>query len=523
MARSTSRLAWSGGILVALALLASLPGCHRTLTPRIHSATDVPHPPADLPVLKVHMRTGELFVLESWLLVDEGRRLEGEGARYDLDRELLSRGDVRIDLDDVALFETNSPDVGTSGGAVTLGIVSVVTGGVAAYCASDPKACFGSCPTFYVEGGDPDRPAAEGFSASFARALEARDVDALPRAVGVSRRYTVTMRNEALETHAVRRVHLLAVPRPPEGRILAGVDGRFYPARRLPPAMACRAPEGECLAAVARAGGLERFSPADPHNLARREVVEVEFAPATGRLGLVLTARQTLLSTHLFYQSLAYFGSRAGEYLARLERGGPALASQATGLARALGPLEVLVSEGHGPWRRIGVFDEAGPIASDVQVLPFQTRGTGRLRVRLTQARGHWRLDQVALVRLGEVVTPTRLSPMSVERGGVVDRRAQRRLEQEDVHLPTYPGDTYELTFALPRPGDELELFLESEGYYYEWMREEWLKEEDPEMAALVLLDPSEALRRMAGPFKGHEAALERAFWDSRFRRESEP
>ena len=36
---------------------------------------------------------------------------------------------------------------------------------------------------------------------------------------------------------------------------------------------------------------------------------------------------------------------------------------------------------------------------------------------------------------------------------------------------------------------------------------------------SLVLYDPEEALRRMAGPFKRHEPALERAFWASRFRK----
>jgi hypothetical protein len=38
-------------------------------------------------------------------------------------------------------------------------------------------------------------------------------------------------------------------------------------------------------------------------------------------------------------------------------------------------------------------------------------------------------------------------------------------------------------------------------------------------MASLVLSDPAEALRRMAGPFKQQEAGMERAFWTSRFRR----
>ncbi len=83
----------------------------------------------------------------------------------------------------------------------------------------------------------------------------------------------------------------------------------------------------------------------------------------------------------------------------------------------------------------------------------------------------------------------------------------------------TVPGDAYRLVFEVPEVDGELELFLESEGYYYEWMREEWLAEEDAAMASLVLSNPAEALRRMAGPFKRHEPEMERAFWASRYRR----
>ncbi len=92
-------------------------------------------------------------------------------------------------------------------------------------------------------------------------------------------------------------------------------------------------------------------------------------------------------------------------------------------------------------------------------------------------------------------------------------------IERDDAHLVTYPGDSYRIAFHLPEALDRLELFLETEDYYYEWMRGEWLAEEDPEMASLVLSDPEEALRRMAGSFKRHEPALERAFWASRYRR----
>ena len=77
----------------------------------------------------------------------------------------------------------------------------------------------------------------------------------------------------------------------------------------------------------------------------------------------------------------------------------------------------------------------------------------------------------------------------------------------------------HRVAFALPGPARDLELFLESEGYYYEWMRGEWLSEEDPGMALLALTDPHEALRRLAGPFQEREPGLERAFWSSRFRK----
>lgn len=505
--------------LVAAALIASLAGCHSVLTPELRSPEDVPVAHDDRLALKAHMMSGELYVLDSWRVVEDGRRLEGRGTLYSIAREPVREGPVSIEVAAVALFETNHPDKVSSLGTSLLGLMTTVTGALAAYCASDPKACFGSCPTFYLEGDSADRPVAEGFSSSFARVLEARDVDALRGARGDGRRLVLTMRNEALETHAVRRVRLLVAPRRNGERVLLGVDGGFYPAASLARPGACRAAEGSCLTAVEASGGSERFSSADPHDLAAREVVELEFVPSAGRLGLVLAARQTLLSTHLFYQSMAYFGSRAGDYLASLERGGPALAARATAMARVLGGIEVEVSEDDGEWRPVGTYDEAGPIAGDLQVVPFQATGRGPLRVRLRQAKGHWRIDQVALARLGPPLHPLPLEPTAVESGAVPDPEARELLGDAERHLVTFPGDVYRLVFDLPETQEGHELFLESEGYYYEWMRKEWLAEEDVEMASLVLLAPAEALRRLAGPFKRQEPFLERAFWASRFRR----
>jgi hypothetical protein len=106
-----------------------------------------------------------------------------------------------------------------------------------------------------------------------------------------------------------------------------------------------------------------------------------------------------------------------------------------------------------------------------------------------------------------------------VERDGLPDERARASLLDAGTHLVTHPGDSYRLTFRLP-PGDSpFELFLESEGFYYEWVRSEWLAEQDPRMAALALANPAEALRRLAPAYKAEEPFLERAFWASRFRK----
>jgi hypothetical protein len=503
---------------VALAL-ASLCACGGHVPPTLHAPDAPPRRTEHAKFLKVHMRSGELYLLESWQLNPQRTCIDGIGTRYSAAREAGPKGGHSIAVADVALLETDRPESASSGGMGVLGFMTTVLGALSIVCAVDPKGCFGSCPTFYVDERDSGRPLAEGFSSSIARSLEARDVDALfalpPRA---GRRLDLTMRNEALETHAVRRVRLLAVVRPRGGRVLAAPDGRFHEAFDLRPPDACRAPEGDCRAALAEWDAKERSSPADPVDLAMREEVGLEFPAASGPVGLVVGARQTLLSTFLFYQTMAHFGRGAGAFLAAVERDGSA-ARSALAMARVLGAIEASVAEGDGAYRRIGDFDEPGPIAGDVQVLPFEALGRGPIHVRLRLAKGHWRLGYVVLARLGRVVEPVAVDPSSVDKNGRRDESVRQTWRRGDGHVVTLPGDVFRIRFLLPRPRSELELFLESEGYYYEWMRSEWLQDESPELALLSVAQPEEALRRLAGPFKRHEPDLERAFWSSRFRR----
>ena len=310
----------------------------------------------------------------------------------------------------------------------------------------------------------------KGFSSSVAPSLEARDVDALYRVHPVGREFIVTMKNEALETHVVRRVRLLAAERPAGGRVIATVAGEFREATDLRAVEACRADEGDCFAKVRAFDSDERFSSTDGEDLARREVIELRLPAADGPRGLVIASRQTLASTYLFYQSLAWLGRSASDTLAALERGDSTVGGALTRLRDAVGGIEVLAETAGSGWVPAGEVREMGPLATDVVVVPLPADATGRVRLRL--ARGHWRIDYLASARLGARVEPLGIEPRSVT--------GARTFQPAQGPLTTLPGDVYTYSFRLPNDAGRYELFLESQGYYLEWMRDEWLSEENP-------------------------------------------
>jgi len=472
-----------------------------------------------VPFLKCHTDRGEVLVLSEWQVDEAKQSIVGKGIRYDSGRKAVERGPLTVPMAEVRLVETNEPRSVTKGHIVTLGVMTGVSLAVTAACLANPKACFGSCPTFYAADGSGELALqAEGFSASVARSLEATDVDALFTARPTGRDFQILMTNDALETHAVRSVRLLAVRQPDGGRVFHGGD-RFYSARSVHSPLACRSERGECLPAVVSVDDREYHSPADPENLAAREVIDLTFPAVAGPKGLVIAGRNTLLNTFLFYQVLAYMGLRADDWLIGLDQGGREAREFASGMGRVMGNVEVSVLTAVGRWVAIAAFEEVGPIAREVQLIPIPEKVAaelpeGVLRVRLTLARGNWKIDHVGLAEIDGEAAPVPIQVSRVTREGIADSDALDRLLDPDLYLITYPGDAYNLHFDLPE--ERLELFLETRGYYYEWMRREWLAEEDQMKAADALTDPVSALCRLAPAYKKIEGRMEEYFWRSR-------
>jgi hypothetical protein len=499
-------------LMLALAVLACAP---KVVRRSLHDPADLAALDQNSPYLKAHLPDGGLYILSDWRVDESARRLAGAGVFLDARRDTLDRGLFDLAVDEVAIFESNVLQISPA-----LAPLTVVTGlslALTIYCLNNPKACFGSCPTFHTGDGPLLLLQAEGFSASVAPALERTDLDALYRTVDPGPTLAVTVTNEALETHVIRHADLLVAPRPPDGRVLATTDDRLFRVLSLEPPRSGRGPEGDCTDLLRRFDGRERTSLADSVDLAARETLDLVFDPSTGdSLGLVVASRQSLLSTYLFYQGLAYLGEQAVPLLARI---GPerAFDPDTPSVGNLLGRIEVSVPAAGGGWRRVGAVGETGPLAVNVHLLPLGTDDLAGGRVRLRLTRGQWRLDWVALARLDGEVAPVRCAPVAVERSGRPDPAALADLTDPRRTLVTFPGDRlvlhYELPATVPRP----EVFLESRGYYLEWMRQAWLDEEDAGQAALMLRRPDLALRLLAPEFKALEPGMEEAFWGSRY------
>jgi hypothetical protein len=83
------------------------------------------------------------------------------------------------------------------------------------------------------------------------------------------------------------------------------------------------------------------------------------------------------------------------------------------------------------------------------------------------------------------------------------------------------PGDVYDLCFKMPDSPGEYELFLKSRGYYIEWMRDTWIKEESFMKAAIFFGFPRLFMKMAADDFKKIEPTIEESFWNSKYVRKN--
>ena len=519
---SKLKFPFSNRILISLIAITLIlqPGCSGNRIERITGDPDkmsLYKPSKEMPFIKLHMRNGNVYILNSWEIRHEENSVIGTGEQLDFNRVTVKKGKLKITFSEIVLAETNVIGGPNSGGLVA---ATVITGVFTIVCIANPKACFGSCPTFYANNGHDYFLQAEGFSSSISPSLEETDIDALYNAKPMSEIFELQLRNEAYETQVIRKANILALPRKQGNRVFSSESGKFFEANNLMGPTEAVGEEGDCSEKICTFDGVERFSAADSNNLAEKEFIELSFNNVSKvKKGLVIASRQTLLTTFLFYQGLSYMGKTAGEWLANLERNSSTVKEIINRPRKELGGIELLIETKNGTWKKIGEIGEHGPIATDIKAIPFDKEaGNSTLNVRLKMTKGLWRIDFIALADLIGEVNPISIFPSESFPKYTLDNcDVTRVLTNNDSVLVTYPGDKYFLHYKLPKDFENYELFLESRGYYLEWMREEWLAEENSSKVYQMFFNSKQFFKDLALQFKKVEAEMEETFWSSKY------
>jgi hypothetical protein len=443
--------------------------------------------------------------------------LAGTGTAYDL--ALAARPfEGRIPLDSVLAVESyrEATDV-----FFTLLTTALATAGGAAIAAVAAVAIFGSCPTFYAAGTDGLVLQSEGFSYSIAPLLEGKDFDRIDVSAGPDGTATLELRNEALETHYLNEIKLLAVRHGPGQAAYPGVLEEILVVDNERPAASARdLSGGDHTAQVSGADGAwfetssARLSKVDSTDLTDRLYLAWP-APSTDRAALVLRMRNSLLSTVLFYDAmLAKQGARSVDWLASdVNQIGPALELRDF-FRRHMG-VRVAVRSGT-EWLDAGRLPDVGPIAWEEVAIEVPVHEADSVRMRLEFVADGWRFDRIALGSLIDRPEPDDIPLRQIASAdfGPDDGARDRLSAADDSYLVTGPGMRFDLTFDAPKVSDGTTSYiLVTQGYYTEWVRGSWIRE-NPVPGELVLSDGT--LSDVIRDWAGRRREFERQFFETR-------
>ena len=345
--------------------------------------------------LKAHLKDGGVILFTTDWFIDSTRNVVlGEAQCYDINRRETYSGITETKAEDVILFETNSLNANRVASLKKNKVMFMVTAAALFVCIADPKICYGSCPTFYLE----DQPEnvfssdAEGFSSAIHPSLEYTDCDGLGAQQVVDQSVSLTMKNEALETHCIDAISLVAIPIQEGERIYHNPENDFWRCRESQAPATAVSDNSEVSALLSSSDLNEYHRWTDKGNMLEKEDVYLTFPgiPNTDQYGLVLDFRQSLMSTYLFYGALSYVGPLSSDYYAQFGNKDIAKAGWKPSVFEEMGGIEVSVwSQSKKQWKKVGIFDETGPIAMNTQMLAIgQVDGEVKMRLRMTRGAG---------------------------------------------------------------------------------------------------------------------------------------
>jgi hypothetical protein len=479
-----------------------------------------------IPFFKIHFKNGDVSILDHWYLSSNKDSITGEGTLYGFNRNQTQEGSLSFDLNEIAIIETNQLEAIKSKDKQRISTLSILTGAnliIDVACIANPKACFGSCPTFYLNETDfLSEAKAEGFSSSISPSLEKKDLDALQYSTS-SKEFFLTMKNEAFETHMLNELSIFAVPKKKNENIFHDNQGKFYNCGKLYNSSSALVDQKEIGHAINSFDEIEYFSKTDPTELSDKEELIIEFDQLPDvKIGVVLNFRQTLLTTFLLYSGISYMGDEVGDYFAKIETNNQ-VKKRLSNPFKRLGKIKLSVwDEDAEKWNLFKEIFETGPIAKNLVLAPIlkQKPKNGKLKIKVEMAKGLWRIDYLGLTPINFIAKPVVSYPSEIEVINGEKYTIDAVEKDDDDYLVSFPGNEFRFKFELPEIDKENghELFLSSKGYYLEWIRQEWIKGKNLPKLKKMLLNDDETWLELAKEFKIIEHEMETVFWNSKYK-----
>jgi hypothetical protein len=487
----------------------------------IHSDT------TKVPFFKVHFKNGDVSVLEKWDINKNKDTIIGQGKLYDFNRVQIEEGSLSFSVDEIAIVETNQLEAIKSRDRERIAALSVLTGAnvvLDVFCIANPKACFGSCPTFYVDENSSIHSAnAEGFSSSTSPCFEKKDLDPLQYNTS-SKAFFLTMKNEALETHMVNELSIEAVLKNKNEKVYVDKKNNYYKSNQLFRPTKATVGQKDIKSKISRLDDLEYFSTTDSTDLFAQEEIILEFDHLPkGEFGLTLNYRQTLLSTFLFYTGISYMGDEAADYVAKMETNG-LMRQIVQNQHDKFGRIKLSSWDSDNKeWKPIEEFDEKGPIAKNLILAPIFNKNPqkDKLKIKLELTKGLWRLDYIGLDLIDTIANPIIIYPSEIEVIDGADYTIKDIKSDDKNYLISFPGNEFKFKFDLPETSNsqDYELFLSSKGYYLEWIRQDWIKGKNIVKLNKMLMNDTQTWTDLAKEFKTMEHEMETVFWNSKYSR----
>lgn len=513
--------------LLLLVLIFSQTGCYHTYEASKVETDTIPHSLMFPDQAKAYLINDNIIIFRNGFSKEDDY-LIGQYQIFDYKGNFLGTGS-KVSVDSIVTITQYQET--TSGGMYFASTLNIFWGApltaLAVYCLACPKCCFGSCPTVYVPSDNGYVLQAELFSKCISRQLEENDLDKLYYSIPSSGEINLRITNEALETHYINKFNLYAVTHSKGIKIYQNNKDEFVQIKDLISSGKIFSSSGNDISELLNEDDNKYFRSDADKILELRKSPVMDFidistttSPGKDKIKMLIKYRNTLLTTTLLYDVvIGSQGINALEWTQKMNED-RIYAMQFKAVYDMFSGIFVEVNK-NNTWIEIGKFQDAGPINWKYSVveIPVENDG-GIVEARLKFIPDNVMIDYIAFdtTDSNENFTVEKINPLRI-----TDYTNQKRNdisefinEDDNRYLITIPGDCYFFHYDFKKPSDkETSLFIESKGYYNEWIRGNWIKEKNT-LYSFNLFDIQGTLNKLVDSWLENKDLLEQEFFNSR-------